>query len=221
MIASKANRDGVAARCADPAVHKSLEVDLALITSDDELLGNVELSILKTARHHDVHTLSLWHTVPGIGTMLSLVLLYAIHDIHRFPRGQDFLASCRLVKWSKESAGTRLGTSGATIGNAHLTWAFAEAAVLCLRDQPAAQKYRARLEKKPDKGKALTILAQKLARAVSSRLTRQVAFATETFFQREGRGADAPEASLDNQGTDPQRGAQYGVMPCVRAHQSA
>jgi hypothetical protein len=52
-------------------------------------------------------------------------------------------------------------------------------------------------------------------------LTRQVAFDTETFFQREGRGADEPEASLDNQGNAPQRGAQYGVMPCVRERQSA
>src|SRR5882724_7159177 len=34
-IASKANRDGVAERCADPAVHKSLAGALALITSDD------------------------------------------------------------------------------------------------------------------------------------------------------------------------------------------
>jgi transposase len=220
-IASKANRDGVAERCADPAVHKSIEVDLALITYYDELLGHVELSILKTARHHDAHTLSLWPTVPGIGKILSLVLLYAIHAIHRFPRVQDFLSSCRLVKWSKESAGKRLGTSGATIGHAHLTWAFSEAAVLCLRDHPAAQKYLARLEQKHDTGKAFTILAQKLARAVYSMLTRQVAFETETFFQREGRGADEPEASLDNQGTDPQRGTQYGVMPCVRERQSA
>src|SRR5213080_1996712 len=52
-IAYKTNRDGVAERFADPAVHKSVEVDLALITYYDELLGNVELSILKTARHHD------------------------------------------------------------------------------------------------------------------------------------------------------------------------
>ena len=100
-IASKANRDGVAERCADPAVHKSLEVDLALITSDDALLGNVALSVLKTARHHDAHTLSLWPTVPGIDKILRLVLLYDIHDIHRFPRVQDVLSSGRLVTWSQ------------------------------------------------------------------------------------------------------------------------
>jgi transposase len=37
-IAYKTNRDGVAERFADPAVHKSIEVDLALITYYDELL---------------------------------------------------------------------------------------------------------------------------------------------------------------------------------------
>jgi transposase len=220
-IASKANRDGVAARCAAPAVPTSSEVALALITDDDARLGNVALSILKTARHHDANPRSLLPTVPGIGTILRLGLLYAIHDIHRFPRGQDCLASCRLVKCRKAAAGKRLGPSGAKSGNAHRTWAFSDAAVLCLRDHPAAQQYLARLEQNPDKGQAFTLRAQQLARAVSSRLKRQGACDTETFFQRSGRGAEEPEASLDNQGHDPQRGAPYGGMPCVRERQSA
>src|SRR5436309_2318938 len=38
-IADKVHRDGVAARFADPAVPKSLEVDVALRTSDDQLLS--------------------------------------------------------------------------------------------------------------------------------------------------------------------------------------
>jgi transposase len=183
-IAYKANREGVAERFADPAVQKSIEVDLALITYYDELLGDVELTIVKTAKHHDANTLYLLQTVPGIGKILSLVLLYEIHDIHRFPRVQDFVSYCRLVKCAKESAGKRHGTSGTKIGNAHLKWAFSEAAVLFLRDHPAAQKYLARLEKKHDKGKALTVLAQKLARAVYYMLTRKVAFDREQFFQR-------------------------------------
>jgi hypothetical protein len=70
-----------------------------------------------------------------------------------------------LVQCSKESAGTRLGTSG-KIGNAHLTWAFSEAATLFLRNNPNGQKLLTRLEKKHSTGKALTILAHKRARAV-------------------------------------------------------
>jgi transposase len=182
-IAYKANRDGVAERFADPAVQKSIEVDLALITYYDDLLRDVELTIVKTAKHHDAQTLYLLQTVPGIGKILSLVLLYEIHDIARFPRVQDFASYCRLVKCARESAGKRSGTSGAKIGNAHLKWAFSEAAVLFLRDNPAGQKLLTRLEKKHSKSKALTILAHKLARAVYYMLKRQTAFDLATFLQ--------------------------------------
>jgi transposase len=58
-IAYKANREGVAERFSDPAVQKTLEVDLALITHDDALLKDLELSILNTAKHHDANTLYL------------------------------------------------------------------------------------------------------------------------------------------------------------------
>jgi transposase len=164
-------------------VQKSIEVDLALITYYDELLRDVERTIVQTAKHHDAQTLYLLQTVPGIGTILSLVLLYAIHDIARFPRVQDFASSCRLVKCARESAGKRSGTSGNKIGNAHLKWAFSEAAVLFLRDNPPAQQLLARLEKKHSKGNALTILAHKLARAVYDMLKRQTAFDLDSFLQ--------------------------------------
>jgi transposase len=71
-------------------VQKSIEVDLALTTYYHELLRDLELTIVKTAKHHDANTLYLLQTVPGIGKILSLVLLYEIHDINRFPRVQDF-----------------------------------------------------------------------------------------------------------------------------------
>jgi transposase len=56
-MADTANREGGAERCADPAVHKSSEVALALITSYDALLRDVELTRLTTATPHDAHTL--------------------------------------------------------------------------------------------------------------------------------------------------------------------
>lgn len=181
-IAYKANRDGVAERLADPAVHKSLEVDLGLITSYDQLLTELELAIVKSAKQHDANTFYRLRSIPGVGKIFALVLLYEIHDIHRFPRVQDFVSYCRLVKCAKESAGKRLGTSGKKIGHAYLKWAFSEAAALCLRHNPAGQKRLARLEKKHGKGKALTILAHRLARAVYSMLKRETAFAMEKFL---------------------------------------
>jgi transposase len=193
-IAYKANRDGVAERFPDPAVQKSIEVDLALLGHYDHLLRNMELSILNTAKHHHTHTLYLLRTVPGIGEILSLVLLYEIHDIAHFPWVQDFVSYCRLVKCAKESAGKRYGTSGTKIGTAHLKWAFSEAAVLFLRDNPAGQQYRTRLEKKHGKGKALTVLAHKLARAVYFMLKRPTAFEMDKFLNGYGSRAGEPDA---------------------------
>ena len=101
-----------------------------------------------------MHTLYLLQTVPGIGTVLRLVLLDEIHRIDRFPRVQDFASYCRLVTCRKESGGKRLGTSGQKIGQAHLTWAFSAAATLFLRNNPQGQKLLSRVEKKHDQGKA-------------------------------------------------------------------
>jgi hypothetical protein len=72
-IASKANRDGVAARLPDPAVQKSIAVALALLGHYDHLLRAMELAILTTATQHDANPLSLLRTVPGSGEILSLV----------------------------------------------------------------------------------------------------------------------------------------------------
>jgi transposase len=153
-LADKANREGVAERVADPAVQKRIDVDRALITSYDELLRDVALPIVNTAKPHDATTLSLRQTVPGIGKILRLVLLYEIPAIERFPRVQDFVSYGRLVKCAKEAAGKRSGTSGTKSGNAHRTGAFSEAAILFLRDHPAAQKDLARWEKTHDQGQA-------------------------------------------------------------------
>jgi transposase len=121
-------------------------------------------------------------SIPGVGKILALVLRYEIHDIRRFPRVQAFVSYCRLVKCAKESAGKRSGTSGKKIGNASLKWAFSEAAVLFLRNNPAGQKDLVRLEKKHRKGKALTGLAHTLARAVYDMLKRDTAFDLDQLF---------------------------------------
>ncbi len=124
----------------------------------------------------------LLRTIHGIGKVLSLIILYEIHDIHRFPRVQDFVSYARLVKCSKESAGKRRTGSGQKIGNAHLKWAFSEAAVLFLRANPEGLKYKQRLEKKHGKAKALSILAHRLGRVVYHMLLRKKAFDMNKFL---------------------------------------
>jgi transposase len=142
--AYKANRAGGAERFPEPAVPKSSAVDLALIDHDDQRLRDLEGAMGTTAKQQDAPTLYVLQTVPGLGQIRRLVLLSAIHASARFPRGQDGVSYCRLVTCAKESAGKRSGTSGTKIGNAYLKWACSEAAVLCLRTNPAGQTARAR-----------------------------------------------------------------------------
>jgi transposase len=178
---NKANREGVADHFPDPSVHKAIEVDISLIDHDDQLLGEVERSLTRSAKAHDVQTFARRQSVPGIGQILALVLLYEIHDIQRFPRVQDFVSYCRLVKCAKESNGNRLGTSGKKIGTVHLRWACAAAAVLFIRQSPPGKEYFATREQKHGKAKALTVLAHKRGRAVYDLLTREQAFALKRF----------------------------------------
>jgi transposase len=154
QMAYTANRDGVAARFPAPAVQKSMAVARARIGHYDPLRRDVALSMGRTAKHHDANTRSRLRPVPGIGAILRLVLLYAIHDLQRFPRVQDVVSYCRLVKWAQASAGKRSGTVGTTSGQASLTWACSAAALLCLRQNPPGQQYRTRVEPKHGKGKA-------------------------------------------------------------------
>jgi transposase len=172
----------IAERFTEPSVRRMIDIDLALIDRYDELLGDVELYLTRTAKVDDINTFHRLRSVPGIGKILALVLLYEIHDIRRFARVGDFLSYARLVRCVHESAGKRLGSGGKKIGNAHLRWAFAEAACLFVRQSERAKKWLARQEQKRGKGKALGILAAKLGRAVYHLLTKKVAFEEQRFW---------------------------------------
>ena len=147
-----------------------------------QMLRDLEYFILRTAKHHNHNTLYRLRTVPGIGKILSLVILYEIHDINRFERPQELASYARLVKCARESAGKIRGTGGRKIGNVHLKWAFSEAAVGFLRKNPDGKRYYNRLERKHGKGKALTVLAHKLARAVYYIWKKDKVFDQEKFL---------------------------------------
>lgn len=178
----KGERAGIPAHFPDPVVRRSIELDLSLITHYDHLLKTLEQELALMAKGHDVFAYHLLRSVPGVGRILTLVLLYEIEDIHRFPRVQEFLSYARLVKPQKSSAGKVHGHGGKKIGNAHLKWAFSEAAVLFLRKNPDGQKFVERLTKKHGKGKALSILAARLGRAVYVMLKRRKPFDPKRFL---------------------------------------
>jgi transposase len=181
-IASPANRDGLSERFPDPSVRKSIEVDCTLLDQYDILINDLEATLVRDAKRHDGEAFHRLRSVPGIGKILALTILYEVHDITRFDRVQEFASYARLVKCQKQSAGKTLGTSGAKMGNVHLKWAFSEAAVLFLCRNAEGKRLLAQIQKKHKKAKALSILAHKIGRAVYYMLTRGTVFSMEKFL---------------------------------------
>src|SRR5262245_32291116 len=91
-------------RFADPSVQKSAAVNLALVDRLDELIGELELYLVRTAKVDDVQTYHRLQTIPGVGKVLALVLLYEMHDVGRFGSAGQFLSYARLVRCAHTSA---------------------------------------------------------------------------------------------------------------------
>jgi transposase len=175
------NRD-VLDRFAESGARLSVDADLKMVGHYDQLLKQLETKLLREANLHDPKACSLLRTIPGIGKILSLVLLYEIHTIDRFPSVGDFLSYARLVTPKQTSDGKVTGHGGAKIGNVHLKWAFSEAVLWMLRYSEDAKAFLKRKEKKYGKARAMTLLARKIGRAVYQMLKRKECFDAVKFF---------------------------------------
>ena len=152
------------------------------IDTYDQHIRAVELYLTRAAKVDDPQAYARLRSVPGVGPVLALVLLYEIHDVRRFPEVGQFLSYARLVRCVHESAGKKQGTGGNKIGNAHLKWAFSEATCLLLRESEQAKRWLARREKKHGKARALGALAARLGRAVFHLLRKGEVFDGKRFF---------------------------------------
>jgi transposase len=179
-----ANRsEAIAERFTDPSTRLMVESDLALIADYDRQIAKLELHLTRTARVDDPVTFGFLRTVPGIGPILGLTLLYEIDAIARFPEVGNFLSYSRLVRCEHSSAGKVTGSGKKKVGNAHLKWAFSEAACLMIRAAPAVKGWMQRQETKRGKRKALSILEAKLGRAVYHLWRKQQAFDLKRFLK--------------------------------------
>ena len=167
----------------DEVVQKNVNLDLAMIESYASELGKIEWYIEQQAKQHRPTYMHLLRTISGVGQILALTILYEIGDIRRFETVQDFASYSRLVKCKAESAGKTYGTSGNKIGNAHLKWAFSEAAVLYLRGNDGAKSYLEKLQRRMSKAKALSALAHKLGRCVYFMLKNETVFDETRFLK--------------------------------------
>ena len=90
MLQYASNRD-VLDRFEQQSVRLSVEADLKTVGHYDQLLKQLETDLLRQAKLHDPRACRLLQTIPGVGKILSLVLLYEIHTLDRFPQHRRLL----------------------------------------------------------------------------------------------------------------------------------
>jgi len=105
-ITYRSNREGIGEGFEDPSIRESLGADLALVDHFEVVIGDLEASLVRKARVHDPDSFHILRSVPGIGKVLSLTILYEIHDIHRFKRVGEFASYSRLVKCQLRGQGS-------------------------------------------------------------------------------------------------------------------
>ena len=71
-----------------------LRADLAIVSALDHEIKRLEAELVRTAKIHDPQAFHRLRTVPGIGPVLALILLYEVHDIRRFEDEGRFLSYC-------------------------------------------------------------------------------------------------------------------------------
>ncbi len=107
------NREGVLERFEEPSLRRSMEIDLGLIEYLEEQIRSLELHLERTARVDDPYSLSLLRTVPGIGQVLGLAILYEADDIRRFATPGQFLP---IAAWWRASTRRRARPRAARAG---------------------------------------------------------------------------------------------------------
>jgi len=173
---NKCNRVDVEKRFLDKSQQINCETDLFLMENYDKAINKIEWQIGKELRKNHPKELAILRSIPGVGPVLSMVILLEIGDINRFETVQKFASYSRLVKCSHESAGKRHGYGNSKIGNAYLKWAFSEAAVLLISESDKAKKFKQKSEKKHGKSKALTLLSHRIGRSVYHMLKKERLF---------------------------------------------
>lgn len=145
-----------------------------------ERIREIEKEVLKVAKLKGEYKKLL--TVPGIGKILALTIMYETGDIQRFPDVGNYASYCRCVGSTKLTNGKKKGEGNRKNGNKYLAWAYVEAANFAVRSYPYVKKYYQKKMSKTNKIVAIKTVAHKLARASYYVMKNQEVFIPQKAF---------------------------------------
>jgi transposase len=121
-------------------------------------------------------------SVPGIGEILSTVIMLETGPIERFTSAGNYASYARCVGSGRFSNNKKKSEGNRKNGNTYLAWAFVEAAHFALRYNESAKRFYERKRARTNGALATKALAHKLARACYHMLKGQMLFDEKRCF---------------------------------------
>ena len=181
LVKSKNERRKLLSYFPDQGLNYTIASDMNIIDLLDPQIDQLEHQIIQQAKQHNYRDFALLKTIPGVGDITALIILYETHDLNRFPSVQKYSSYCRVVRCQRESNGKLKGGKNQKIGNPYLKWAFGQIlhhAKIC--NDPINRFYQ-KLEHKHGPARARSIMAHKFAITVFAMLKHHQAFDEKRF----------------------------------------
>ncbi|MCK5853448.1 IS110 family transposase [bacterium] len=121
-------------------------------------------------------------SIPGIGKILGLTIMYETGDISRFQKAGNYTSYCRCVRAIASSNQKKKGNNNRKNGNKYLSWALVEAAKKMKQFCPKAQKYYDRKLSRTINAVATKSLGAKISKCVFYILRDQGNFDLKKMF---------------------------------------
>ena len=136
---------------------------LESVRKSDALARQIEVQVL--TRIKPTPNVERAQQIPGVGTILSMVIVLESGEFSRFNSAGNYASYCRAVKSVRSSNKKNKGKNNAKNGNPYLAWAFIEAATFAVRYYPRIQAWYERKKQRRNVAVAKKALACKLAKA--------------------------------------------------------
>lgn len=156
---------------------------LNIIEAFDIEIHRFEKRIIQETRSIHPELLKALMSVPGIGTVTAMTIIYESGDVERFSGIKHYCSYARVACNHSISDNKVYGSRGRKMGNPYLKWVYEQAAVHAARVNPSINKYKTSLTSKHGKAKARNIISHRIARFCYYSLKKSIHFDLNEFFK--------------------------------------
>jgi transposase len=177
-------RNEMIKRIDEPYLAENLKTDAFIIDMLDPVINQIEHKIKSITKLHHSKRFLILQTIPGIGELTALIIIYETHDIARFPNAGKYASYCRTVHCERTSNGKRKKSVNQKIGNPYLKWAFGQILHNARMAEQEIDKLYLKLERKKGKKIARAIMAHKFNTAAYFMMKNEQVFDLNKFLNK-------------------------------------